>query len=103
MNADGQSKNTLAVTDQVRAKRDTQVGGFYFQTGNYRGAYLRYKDALGYDPADVDAIFGLAEAARALKLVAEAEQNYKLYLEIVPDGSKAKEAVKALRSLDSQR
>jgi tetratricopeptide (TPR) repeat protein len=103
VNAGGQSRNPLAVTDPVRAKRDTQVGGFYMQTRDYRGAYQRYKDALSYDPADVDAIFGLAEAARALKLIAEAEQNYKLYLEIVPDGSKAKEAVKALRSLDSQR
>jgi tetratricopeptide (TPR) repeat protein len=103
MNEGGEGKNPLAVTDPARAKKDTQVGSFYMQTGDYRGAYQRYKDALRYDPSNADAIFGLAEAAKGLKLVAEAEQNYRLYLEIVPDGSKAKEALKALHALDSQR
>jgi len=103
VNADGQSKNTLAVTDPVRAKRDTQVGGFTSRRGITVGPTCVTKTLSGYDPADVEAIFGLAEAARALKLVAEAEQNYNFIWEIVPDGSKAKRAVKALRSLDSQR
>jgi hypothetical protein len=95
---------TLAVTNPAaRAKKDIQVGDFYLQTGDYRGAYLRYKDAVGYDPTNADAIFGMAEAARALKLVAEARQTYKLYLEIVPEGGKAKEAAKALRTLDAQK
>jgi tetratricopeptide (TPR) repeat protein len=103
VNAGGKIDKPLAVTDPARAKKDTQVGAFYSQRGDYRGAYLRYKDALGYDPTNVDAVFGLAEAARALKLVPEAERNYELYLEIVPDGAKAKDAAKALHSLDTQR
>lgn len=88
------------VPDPARAKKDDQVANFYLQTGDYRGAYLRYQDALRSEPTDVDAIFGIAESARALKLTDEAERNYKLYLDIVPDGKRAKQAVKALHSLE---
>jgi hypothetical protein len=100
-NAGKETRKLLAGDGRARAKKDVQVGEFYLQTGDNRGAYLRYKDALAYDPANVDAIFGLAEAARKLKLIPEAEKNYELYLQIVPDGSKAKDASKALHSLDT--
>jgi hypothetical protein len=38
----------------------------------------------------------LAEAARGLKLSAEAADNYRIYLDAFPDGPKAKAARKAL-------
>jgi tetratricopeptide (TPR) repeat protein len=87
------------VTDPVLAKKDTSVGGYYLQTGNYQGALLRYKEALASDPANVDAIFGVAEAQRMLKQNAEAARNYQLYLDILPNGPKAKQALKALKAL----
>ncbi len=87
------------VTDPVLAKKDTSVGGYYLQTGDYQGALLRYKEAMASDPADVDAIFGAAEAQRMLKQNAEAARNYQLYLDILPNGPKAKRALKALKAL----
>jgi hypothetical protein len=87
------------VADPVRAKKDADVAGFYLKTGNYQGALLRYKDATASDPANVEAIFGLAEAQRMLKKNAEAARNYQLYLDIVPNGPKAKQALKALKTL----
>jgi tetratricopeptide (TPR) repeat protein len=87
------------VVDPGRAKKDADVAGFYLKTGNYQGALLRYKDATASDPANVEAIFGLAEAQRMLKKNAEAARNYQLYLDIVPNGPKAKQALKALKTL----
>jgi tetratricopeptide (TPR) repeat protein len=87
------------VVDPARAKKDADVAGFYLKTGNYQGALLRYKDATASDPANVEAIFGLAEAQRMLKKNAEAARNYQLYLDIVPNGPKAKQAIKALKVL----
>jgi tetratricopeptide (TPR) repeat protein len=87
------------VVDPARAKKDADVAGFYLKTGNYQGALLRYKDAAASDPANVEAIFGLAEAQRMLKKNAEAARNYQLYLDIVPNGPKAKQALKALKTL----
>jgi tetratricopeptide (TPR) repeat protein len=90
------------VANPARAKEDAQVGGFYLKSGDYQGALLRYKDATTADPANVEAIFGLAETQRILKKNAEAARNYQLYLDIVPNGPKAKQALKALKSLGDQ-
>jgi tetratricopeptide (TPR) repeat protein len=89
------------VADPARAKKDADVGGFYLQKGDYQGALARYKEATTADPTNVEAIFGLAETQRLLKKNADAARNYQLYLEIVPNGPKAKQALKALKTLGS--
>jgi hypothetical protein len=87
--------------DPVRAKKDIDVGGYYLKRGDYQGALQRFKDATASDPTDVEAIFGLAETQRMLKNNAEAESNYQMYLQIVPNGRRAKQALKALKELHS--
>jgi tetratricopeptide (TPR) repeat protein len=87
--------------DPARAKKDADVGGFYLKNGDYQGALLRYKDATAADPTNVDVIFGLAETQRMLKNNAEAARNYQLYLDVLPNGPKAKQAIKALKALGS--
>jgi tetratricopeptide (TPR) repeat protein len=87
------------ITNPVQAKKDSDIGGFYLKQGNYQGALLRYKDATTADPTNVEAIFGLAETQRLLKNNAEAAKNYQLYLDIVPNGPRSKQALKALKSL----
>jgi hypothetical protein len=87
------------VVDPGRAKEDVKVGGFYLNTGDLKGALLRYQDAMKVDPTNVDAIFGLAETERMLKNNAGAAHNYQLYLDIVPNGPKAKQALKALKTI----
>jgi tetratricopeptide (TPR) repeat protein len=87
--------------DPARAKKDADVAGFYLKSGDFQGALLRYKDATAADPTNVDVIFGLAETQRMLKKNAEAARNYQLYLDVVPNGPKAKQALKALKALGS--
>jgi tetratricopeptide (TPR) repeat protein len=82
------------------AKEDVYVGTFYLQSGDFQGAYARFKEASTLHPENADAMFGLAEAARHLKKDDEAMENYRLFLDVVPSGSKAKEARKALASLE---
>jgi tetratricopeptide (TPR) repeat protein len=89
------------VVDPARAKKDADVGGFYLQKGDYQGALLRYQDATAADPTNVEAIFGLAETQRRLKKNTDAARNYQLYLEIVPNGPRSKQALKALKALGS--
>ena len=91
------------VTDPARAKKDAQVGSFYLTQGNSQGAYLRYQDAIKYDPTNIDAIFGAAEAARQLGKFPEAARDYQLYLEISPNGPKSKKALKALSALPGEK
>ncbi len=88
--------------DPVRAKKDIEVGSFYLKSGDYKGALLRYQEATVSDPTNVEAIFGLAETQRMLSNKAEAVRNYQTYLAIVPDGPRAKQSLKALKTLQAQ-
>ncbi len=87
------------MVDPARSKKDAEVGGFYLKSGDYQGALLRFNDAAASDPTNVEAIFGLAETQRMLKKNAEAARNYQLYLDIMPNGPKSKQALKALKAL----
>jgi tetratricopeptide (TPR) repeat protein len=83
------------------ATDDIHVGQFYFNREDYKGAYARFKEATQADPGNPDAVFYLAEAARKMNQKQEAAQNYQLYLDALPDGSKAKDARKALHDLNA--
>ena len=88
-----------SLAGEGRAQEDVRIGRFYLSSGNYKGAYGRFSEAVRMDPANVDAIYGLASAADGLHNKDEALTNYKLYLQIAPDGDKAKSAQKAIRAL----
>lgn len=85
--------------DPALARKDTQVGRFYLQSGDYKGAYDRFAEAVRIDPGNADAVFGLADAAQRLNRRDEAIQNYRLYLAALPDGPHAKEVRKALKEM----
>jgi len=85
--------------DTARADKDLNVADFYIKDGNYAGAYLRYKDAVTFDPDDPDAHFGLAEMARKKGKTAEAIAEYSATLKMDPKGKHAKESRKALAEL----
>jgi tetratricopeptide (TPR) repeat protein len=88
-----------SLAGEGRAQEDVRVGRFYLGSGNYKGAYGRFSEAVRMDPVNADAIYGLASAADGLHNRDEALTNYKLYLQIAPDGDRAKSAQKAIRAL----
>jgi len=85
--------------DIARAENDDNVADFYIKDGNYKGAYLRYKDAVTYDPDNADGHFRLAEMARKLGKTDEAVSEYNAALKLDPQGSDVKAARKALAGL----
>jgi tetratricopeptide (TPR) repeat protein len=88
-----------SLAGEGKAQDDVRVGRFYLGSGDYKGAYGRFSEAARLDPTNIDAIYGLAASADGLHHTQEALTNYKLYLEIAPDGHDAKSARKAIRSL----
>jgi tetratricopeptide (TPR) repeat protein len=88
-----------SLAGQGMAADDLRVGRFYLGNKNYKGAYGRFSEAARMDPTNVDAIYGLAAAAAGLHRTDEALTNYKLYLQIAPDGNDAKSARKAIQAL----
>ncbi|HUB20416.1 MAG TPA: hypothetical protein VL990_17375 [Acidobacteriaceae bacterium] len=81
------------------AKKDANVGDFYMESGDWRGAYDRFLEANRSDPGNAEAVFGLAESARHLGHRDEALRNYRLYLSALPNGPHAKEIHKALKEM----
>jgi tetratricopeptide (TPR) repeat protein len=88
-----------SLAGQGEAEEDVRVGRFYLGTKDYQGAYGRFSEAARMDPTNVEAIYGLAAAAAGLHHTEEALTNYKLYLQIAPDGNNARSARKAIQSL----
>jgi tetratricopeptide (TPR) repeat protein len=84
------------------ALKDVKIGNFYLQTNNYKGAYDRFLEATQVNPGSVDAVYGVAEAARHLNKRDEAIQYYQIYLAALPDGPRAKDARKALKEMGAE-
>lgn len=81
------------------AKKDVQVGTFYLQTGDSKGAYSRFAEATRSDPDNAEAVYGLAASAQRIGRRDEALRNYRLYLSALPDGPHAKEVRKAMKEM----
>lgn len=94
--------NVFRPWDPHRAAKDVEVGEFYLKQKNYRAALERFNDALLYKPNDAEATFGLAVTQEKLDLFAKARASYSKYLELLPEGPKAKECRDALKRLESR-
>jgi tetratricopeptide (TPR) repeat protein len=94
------SETTTPMTYNPKlARKDAQIGDFYIESGNFKGAYVRFLEANRSDPGNAEAVFGLAESARHLQYRDEALRNYRLYLSALPNGPHAKEIRKALKAM----
>ncbi len=83
-------------TQDGRIEDDLKVADLYMGNGNYRGALLRYQDAIQYDPQNDTALFGIANAMCKQNLTAEAMARFKSYAKNNPQGPYAMKAEKML-------
>lgn len=83
----------------ISSRKEIEVGNFYLDQGNWKGALARFQSAYKIAPDDADAAFGLAEAERHLDLNNEAILHYQAVLALDPEGNHAKAARKQLRKL----
>ncbi len=84
-------------THQEAAAQDVNVGNYYLNTADWKGALSRFESALVLDPENPDVYWGLAETERRLGNFADARANYVKVLEYDPGSRHAKEAEKILR------
>jgi tetratricopeptide (TPR) repeat protein len=81
------------------ARKDAEIGDYYLESGNFKGAYERFTEANRSDPGNAEAVYGLGESARRLNRRDEALRNYRLYLAALPRGPHAKEIRKAMKEM----
>lgn len=83
-------------TQDGRIEDDLNVADLYMKNGNYRGALLRYQDALEYDPQNDTATYGVAESLCKQNRTTEAMAHFKNYAKTNPQGKYALKAEKML-------
>ncbi len=78
-------------------KEDENIGTYYLQSKDWKGALSRFESAMVLDPENPDVYWGLAEAQRHLGQFAEAKSNYLKVMEYDPDSRHGKDAKKILK------
>lgn len=92
---------TLHQTPDQRETEDLKIASFYQSDGNYKGAYERASDAVSIAADDADAQLAVAEAARRLGKLDEAEAHYKKCLTLDPVPKTKRIAERALKEMTS--
>jgi Tfp pilus assembly protein PilF len=100
--APAEDESVLTPWDPHKAAKDVEVGQYYLKLKNYRAALERFNHALTYKPNDAEAIFGLATTQEKLDLLTLSAQNYRKYLEILPNGPRSKDAEEGLKRVEPQ-
>ncbi len=89
------------VLNPLEAKRNIDVGNFYFKKGEYLGALDRYRDATRYNPKSAEAFLRVGEAEEKLHKADKAKAAFEKVIELAPDSKFAAEAKKKLASIKS--
>ena len=88
--------------DPHRAQKDIEIGNYYLNRKNYRAALERFQDALLYKPNDAEATYGLAVAQEKMELFSLAYNNYSKYLEILPEGPRARQSEEGMKRMEGR-
>lgn len=82
---------------QETPAEDIEVGKYYLEIKNWKGALSRFESALVMEPDEPDVYWGLAESERHLGELAAARGYYQKVAEYDPGSKHGKEAIKALK------
>jgi tetratricopeptide (TPR) repeat protein len=96
-------KSAKTKTREQLIKEDQEVGNFYLDRKNWKGAQARFASAFLLDAENPETIWGLAESERHLQLNKEAQAHYELFLSYDPDGPHGRAARKALEEVMQNR
>jgi tetratricopeptide (TPR) repeat protein len=83
----------------LQAEKELQIGNFYFKTGKYRSAAMRFAEATKWNEGYSDAWLRLGETEEKLKDPKAAKEAYSKYLELAADAKNAAEIRKKLQKL----
>jgi Tetratricopeptide repeat len=83
-----------------RVDDDLNSADLYMKNGNYRGGFIRYQDALQYDPENDTALYGIADALCKQNQTSEAMAHFKSYVTNNPQGKYARKAENMLAHPD---
>lgn len=84
------------------AKKDVEIGDFYYKKKNYKAAIQRYLEALEYQPNLIEAYEALAQAYEKDDQMDKAVDTYKDFLKKYPDSPKSSDFRSKLSKLEEK-
>jgi len=94
----GKKGDDLAdITPRETPREDIDVGTYYMNNKDWKGALSRFQSAMVLAPDNPDVYWGLAECERHLGQYAAARENYQKVVDYDPDSRHGKDAKKALK------
>ena len=96
----GKKGDADSMVPHETAEKDVEVGNYYLDNKNWRGALSRFQSAMVLAPDNPDIYWGLAECYRRLGQFADARANYQKVVDYDPDSKHGKDAKKALKEPD---
>lgn len=89
---DSDSKEPDYRFNPLQAKKEFDVGVFYFKKHDYRGAIPRFETATKWNPGWAEAYLKLGEAQAKLKHKEDARKSFAKVVQLDPQSKEAKEA-----------
>jgi predicted Zn-dependent protease len=83
----------------LQAEKELQIGNFYFKTGKYRSAAMRFTEATKWNDGNSEVWLRLGETEEKLKDPKAAKAAYTKYLALASDAKNAPEIRKKLQKL----
>ena len=83
----------------LQAENELKIGNFYFKTGKYRSAAMRFREATKWNDGYSDAWLRLGETEEKLKDPKAAKEAYTRYMALAADAKNAAEIRKKLQKL----
>jgi tetratricopeptide (TPR) repeat protein len=80
----------------LQAKKEVQIGDYYFKKGSFRAAAGRYREATKWDENLAEAYLRLGEACEKLKDFPAMRKALEKFLSLAPDGKDAPRVRKLL-------
>jgi len=92
-----------AMERTLKAAHDVDVGDYSFEANNYRGALMRYKDALEEKPGDAAIHVRLGRVFEKLGQPTQAIEQYKAAQDLAGPAKWSEEAKAAVLRLENRR
>ncbi len=83
----------------LQSENELKIGNFYFKTGKYRSAAMRFTEATKWNDGNSEAWLRLGETEEKLKDPKAAKEAYTKYLALASDAKNAAEIRKKLQKL----
>ncbi len=83
----------------LQSENELKVGNFYFKTGKYRSAAMRFTEATKWNDGNSEAWLRLGETEEKLKDPKAAKEAFTKYLALAADAKNAPEIRKKLQKL----